>query len=446
MNLHSVTTAPPGQEEALPGLVRELVHRFSDLWWACDTGLPALGPAYSSREQAAREAQLAHLQDVLIAELQRPPQTRTEVQATQERIFAAIATFARSALDLEQRHLDVLFARGFPQAATEFAQAARRFDPQISGSEIFQASRNAWVMNGLQLLLGLPLRLTPAIFAYSLLYPYSDNYLDDPAIAEETKLAFNERFGRRLRGEAVTPTNAHEQRIFDLVGMVEGQYAPVQHPQVFASLLAIHRAQIKSVHLLRRCASPYEVDVLGISFEKGGTSVLADGYLVAGTLTPAQAEFLFGWGAFAQLLDDLQDVEQDGRDGLLTVFSRTARPWHSTGVRAVFSRMTTPWPLDAITNRTFHFSARVMELVDCFTAPGSEPLKELMRMAAVLPLINAAGRSGRCYTAGYLRELEAHSPFRFSFLRQSSQKLAHHRVSLMRMVEAFATIGDAPAG
>jgi hypothetical protein len=430
----------------MPGLVRELVHRFSDLWWECDTGLPALGFAYSSREQAAREAQLARLQDVLIAELQRPPQTRPEVQATQERVFSAIGAFARSALGLEQRHLDVLFARGFPQVATEFAQAARRFDSQIGGSEIFQASRNAWVMNGLQLLLGLPLRLTPAILAYSLLYPYSDNYLDDPAISEETKVAFNERFGRRLRGEDVTPTSAHERRIFDLVDMVEGQYAPSQYPQVLESLLAIHRAQIKSVHLLRRCSSPYEVDVLGISFEKGGTSVLADGYLVAGTLTPAQAECLFGWGAFAQLLDDLQDVEQDSRDGLLTVFSRTARPWHSTGVQAMLSRITTPWPLDAITNRTFHFSARVMELVDCFTAPGSEPLKELMRMAAVLPLINAAGRAGRYYTAAYLRELEAHSPFRFSFLRQSSQKLARHRVSLMRMIEAFATIGDAQAG
>jgi hypothetical protein len=86
-----------------------------------------------------------------------------------------------------------------------------------------------------------------------------------------------------------------------------------------------------------------------------------------------------------------------------------------------------------------------MQLVDCFTAPGSEPLKELMRMAAVLPLINAAGRAGRCYTGAYLRELEAHSPFRFSFLSQSSQRLARHRVSLMKMIEALATVGDAQA-
>ncbi len=34
----------------------------------------------------------------------------------------------------------------------------------------------------LQLLLGIPVRVTPAIFAYSMLYPYGDNCLDDPAI------------------------------------------------------------------------------------------------------------------------------------------------------------------------------------------------------------------------------------------------------------------------
>ena len=35
-------------------------------------------------------------------------------------------------------------------------------------------------------LLGLPVEVTPAVFAYSMLYPYTDNYLDDPAIPRTT--------------------------------------------------------------------------------------------------------------------------------------------------------------------------------------------------------------------------------------------------------------------
>ena len=64
------------------------------------------------------------------------------------------------------------------------------------------------------------------------------------------------------------------------------------------------RAQCRSLELLHRTASPYEVDVLGISLEKGGTSVLADGYLVAGSLTRPQAELAFGFGAYLQIVDD----------------------------------------------------------------------------------------------------------------------------------------------
>jgi len=406
----------------MPDWVRRLSQQFTALWWQTGSSAPSLGPTYTDREQSARAAHLERFLGSLTAELQRPPRTQSARQATQERIYSAFGAFARSALGFEERHLDILLSRGFTQVAAEFAQAARRFDPAVSGSDISQASRNAWAMNGLQLLLGLPVQLTPAVFAYSMLYPYSDNYLDDPTIPVETKMAFNERLTRRLAGEGIAPTNAHERIICDLMGMIEGQFERSQYPQVFESLSAIHRAQIKSVGLLHRNVSPYEVDVLGISFEKGGTSVLADGYLVAGSLTEAHAEFLFGWGAFLQLADDLQDVQQDGKDGLLTVFSQTAGRW----------------PLDTLTNRTFHFGAKVLEGLGCFDAPGVEPLKELMRTSAVMLLINAASRASRLYTRSYLRELEAHSPFRFSFLSKSRKKLARQRASLMRMIEAFA--------
>lgn len=183
---------------------------------------------------------------------------------------------------------------------------------------------------------------------------------------------------------------------------------------------------MNSLRLLRRVVSPYEVDVLGISFEKGGASVLAHGCLVAGSLTPAQADILFGWGAFLQLVDDLQDVERDRRDSLSTVFSQTAGQW----------------PLDALTNRVFHFGARVLDRLTCFDAPGLEPLKEVMRRSAVGLLVDAVGRAGRFYTRRYLRRIAAHSPFRFSFLRKVRKELTRQQASLTRLFEAFSEPGD----
>jgi hypothetical protein len=267
--LASNTAQVPVQNDPMPQVVAELLQQHKSLWWECDTSTPVVGRTYTVREQAATEKQLERFLNTLSGELNTPPRSAAESQALQDRIVAAARSIARSSPDFEERYLDFVLSCGFVQGTTQFAQAARRFDPAIRAEDIFQASRNAWTMYALQLLLGLPVTLTPAVFAYSMLYPYSDNYLDDPAIPAATKVAFDKRFAQRLAGETVAPANAHERTIYDLVSMVESQYGRARHPQVFASLQAIHRAQDQSLRLLRRHASPYEVDVLGLVLKKG---------------------------------------------------------------------------------------------------------------------------------------------------------------------------------
>ena len=414
--------------ESMTGMVRRLLRQHLDLWWEGGGSTPELGPIYGEREQSVREGHLGRFLDALTGELRTPPQTQAERQAIQDRILKAFADFAKPGLDFEDRHLEVLLTRGFTQAGVSFVQTAGVFDPSIGGDAVFQAIRNVWAMNGLQMLLGLPVRLTPAVFAYSMLYPYTDNYLDDPSIPGQTKATFNKRFARRLAGEEIEPESSQERTVWDLVWLIEGQFERAEYPQVFESLLAIHRAQEKSLRLLRGNAPPYEVDVLGIAFEKGGISVLADGYLVAGSLSRAQAEFLFGYGAFLQLADDLQDVDSDRKSGLLTVFSQADGRW----------------PLDTLTDKTFDFGYRVLQGLDSFGPGGPVALKELMVRSARTLLINAVGRSGRSFTRTYRREAETHSPFRFAFLRRCRKRLERERVSIARLVQAFATARDVP--
>ena len=221
-------------------------------------------------ERSRREAQMRRFEEAVAAEAKHAPRTPGERLAAQERILVAFRGFARLALGFDEGNRDVLLERGLPEIGTLFAQTAHRLDPRVSGSDIFQAMRNVRTMNCLQLMLGHAIELTPAVFAYSMLYPYTDNYLDDPTLTTNEKSAFNERSGRRLAGEDVLPLNDRERAIFKLVGMIEGQFDRVRYPGLFPSLHAIHRAQCRSVRLLRRDASPYEVDVLDISFEKGG--------------------------------------------------------------------------------------------------------------------------------------------------------------------------------
>jgi hypothetical protein len=237
-----------------------------------------------------------------------------------------------------------------------------------------------------------------------MLYPYTDNLLDDPHTPAEAKLAFNTRLRARLQGGTAQPADHRECKVWALVDKIESQYDRERHPGVFRSLLAIQDAQEDSMGLRRDAELRPDQVVHGV-FAKGGASVLADGYLAAGLLTPEQEEFAFGWGVLLQLADDLQDIAEDVSTGTATLFSAGGQP------------------LDAVTNRVFEFGERVFAGLSAFPAPGRRAvnvagLKQLIRHSAATLLITAAGAAHERYTRAYVQNLERHSPFRFGFVRE----------------------------
>jgi hypothetical protein len=406
--------------------VPELLEDAVAEWQSSDTAFPEIARRFTKREQAEREAALTEFLERVEAEVAELPRGRSQRDGARERITSAFVHLSKSALEMEDRHLHLLLGGGFSGIGTSLAREARRFDPQVSTHDILQACRNAWTACGLQVLLERPMRVTPSIFAYSMLYPYTDNYLDDPAITRDEKVGFNGRFGRRLAGEISDPANAHEENIWRLVSRIESEYPRASNPQVFDSLLAIHQAQNDSLCLAHPGAPAGDVDVVKLSFAKGGTSVLADGYLAAGILAADEARFIFLWGVMLQLGDDLQDVREDRADGILTLFSQIA------GYE----------PLDDITNRAFHFGERVMRLLDHVGTAESGTLKELIRRSSRSFLIRCASDAGEFYTEDYLARLEVHSPFRFSFLNEKRKRFARRQGAFTRLFEAFLAAED----
>jgi hypothetical protein len=422
---------------ACDDMVRQFGHTFADVWRSGATGLPDLGRTYTLSEQREREAILEHFQGRLIAEIETPPRRSADLIALQARLLPDIYATILPAFDIDAGSIDADTGRCVVREAVRFVQAARRFDSAIAGDDIYQASRNVWTMFALQYLLGAPVVMTPSIFAYGLLYPYTDNYLDDPAVARPAKIAFNERLGRRLRGDPVAAANQREQRVFDLIAMIEDQYPFRQYPQIFESLRAIHGAQLKDVQLAGRSPQPSEHDVLTITLEKGGTSVLADGYLVAGDMSVQQAEFLFGWGALMQLVDDMQDVESDSRAGAVSLYTLMAA---NAAGRPLFSRLLARperWPGDALANRSFHFAFAVMERLDGFAVSGAQPVSRFMKRAVIMLMAGAIARSRSLYSPSYLSMVEQHLPVRSRVVSRRGA-LSRGQSTLRRLVESFA--------
>ncbi len=407
-------------------LVSDLNQRYLRAWWDGPSGFPAQGPVYTLSQKFPRERRLSRYINFILSELKDLPPTAAAREAARERLTNAFVEFAAQALDLEERHLDIVLHHGFLDATLAFADQARRYDPSVTGADIYQAGRNVYTMNLIQFLLGMPVRLTPSIFAFSMLYPYTDNYLDDPTVSSGVKQAFNERFYRRLLGERVPAANPREEKIFDMIALIEGEFERSRYPQVYDSLLAIHAAQEKSMRLLSGAPSGFEVDVLGISFEKGGTTVLADGYLVAGELTAMERDVFYGYGVFTQLMDDQEDVQSDLAAGQVTPFTATAKGW----------------PLDGITNRALRLGDQIMDGIGSFDVPNAASIQELFRRSIHLLLIDAAGSHRRFYTRDYLRQVEPYLPFRFSYLSRERKKLARRRLSLANLVDSFAPSQD----
>jgi len=125
-----------------------------------------------------------------------------------------------------------------------------------------------------------------------------------------SKTLFNQRFQRRLEGEESPPENPQEKKIFGLVGLIERQIDRAQNPAGLPKPFDDLTCSTRQRALMKKDASPYEIDILGLSFNKGATSVIADGYLIAGDLTSEQLRLLVHFGAFTQLWDDLEDLQE----------------------------------------------------------------------------------------------------------------------------------------
>ena len=401
-------------------MIKKYLEEYAVFWEDSKSDFPFITQKFNQNEQQAREKILdQYIQSVKV--VRNGKLTRKNFNEKDERLFFEnTRTFFRDGLDFTQIQLQVMFSDELTEVTRQFVRKAKRFDPTLTFHDIFQACRNMWIMNGLQIVLGLPVRQTPSMFAYSLLYPYTDNLIDNPAISSSDKVIFSNNFYLRLAGHDPVPNNDSERTIVSLVSMIEDEYPRSAYPEVYQSLLAIHQAQTQSMHLIHSGDALSETEILKICIAKGGASVLADGYLVAGRLSKDQEYFLFGYGAYLQLLDDIQDVDEDQAAGLKTVFS---------GISQL---------LDTRLNKTYWFGEQVMKSLPLFGGQHIDVFQSLMRKSMDLFIIEAIAQNPGYYSKKYVLEMENHSPFSFSFIQKRKEKFAPYNGLLLTAIEEFA--------
>jgi len=386
-----------------------LIDVYHKMWRAAPTDMPPFPKRYSQKRQKELERELTSFMDRLSDRIK--DYSPDEEENWFEAFAADFRDCAQKVFALSDVTVDSLLKKGFAETTRDFVDEVKRFDPSLSIENVYQALRNVWIMNTLQIYTGEEVRLTDAMFGYSLIYPYSDNFLDDPSLSLDHKIGMAGRLRLWLEGETVEPREDNESRIRDLIRRIEQVFPRDRFPGVYQSLLSIYNAQIRSLTQQRKENLPSSSDILEISVEKGGTSVLADGYLVKGDLEARQADFCFGFGFFLQLADDLQDVSEDRRNGHMTVFSQTAGKH----------------PLDDLANKLFHLTDTVVR-VKLGRKDNEVRLRGMILENTRLLLMEAVGKNPRLYTRAYLQEMETFFPVRFAFLKKFRARVKRNLV------------------
>jgi hypothetical protein len=370
-------------------------------WRATAADLPSFGPITTWRTRWANARATRRLIDDVAARVETYPADEASRVAWRDSLRAALQAFGETRFGWPGGYRRLLFGDAFYESAVDFARRARAFDPSLSLDDLWQALRNVWIGNSLQMLLCRPVTLTQGLFAYSMLYPVTDNLLDAPGLSATDKRVFNERFGRRLLGERLSPRTESETRAFTLVGQIEEDFPREGYPDVWASVLAIHRGQIASLRQQRPQVLS-EATLLDISVTKGGASVLADLYLVAGDANPAEERFAFGYGVFLQLLDDLQDVQTD------------LETRHQTLVTVAARRGS----LDAITSQLGRYMDAVLDGTPSFGSRERADSIDLIRRNCRSLLVGVMAELPARFTRGFRRSVETRWPIRFAAMRR----------------------------
>ena len=293
--------------------------------------------------------------------------------------------------------------KDFVNELQNFLRLERQFSPDLSLEDAGQAIRNYVVYMMFEEMNRHPVekssnssvhksksRLNIAAFGYSMLYPFTDNYIDDVTLCVEKKQQYNQLIKDKLEGKTVIPKCEYEKKTCQLLQMIEDSYSRNEDNTIFTLLLMMLEAQELSLLQQNIAVSSPEEDRLSISLYKGGISVLIDRFLINREFTEQDLFFYFGFGFFLQLADDLQDIESDKNNGHHTLFTL------DTGsIRE-----------EALVNQLLHF---VTDITNSYLADNNV-FKEFVLYSCQLLIYSSAINSRKFFSDEYINRLETLLP------------------------------------
>ncbi len=373
-------------------------------WNAVPTRFPEDLDRFTDEEREFREQEIERSTSAVTAVYERRSRlTQAERAEFRDRMRSALLGSLLRSMDAATEQ----FLKECERTAHAFVEAADAFDSSLPMEEVHQALRNQWVFNSIQRLLNRPVTMTPSSFAYSMLYPFTDNMIDGTNQRKENLEAFMSWLSDRLAEAPVRVAGSAFAPVDRLIGMIEEEFPRAGNPMVYQTLRAIHRAQKRGLLLRGGRIAGSEEELLGITFMKGGTSVLVDGCLISGALDDALAQSVFLYGVVLQMIDDLQDFEEDRREMSSTSFTRAAERGS----------------LEVVVNRLLHFIRGTLTQGVSPNAGANPSLLGLITRSCTFLALEAVARQRHLFGPAYLSRIQAYMPLRIDYLASAKERM-----------------------
>ena len=187
-----------------------LRNLYRDIWWSMPTysDIPLEANSYIKKKKYERKFE--KLIDEVIKIIEGFPLDEEKRVLWKKESNALIEEMILGEELFKLGVIDTKMKEQFFEITKVFIKQCKAFDKKISYEDIGQAMRNVWIISLLQKMKDVDISFSMAIFGYSMLYPYTDNYLDDVEISMEEKNEFNHRLHKRLLGENIEGRNDHE--------------------------------------------------------------------------------------------------------------------------------------------------------------------------------------------------------------------------------------------
>lgn len=296
-------------------------------------------------------------------------------------------------------HLDA-----FQSEIRHILRKIRSFAPDMTVDDMGQALRNYLVYAVFKELNGLPQQCSDAIFGYSMLYPFTDNYLDDPTHSCEEKERYNRLIHDRLRGQQTVCLSEYDEKTCALLDAVLSGYQGDAGQDIQTGLLLMLQAQKESqLQEFRQgnCLSAEEV--LRISIFKGGLSVLIDRWFINKEPDETDLLFYYSYGFLLQLCDDLQDITSD----------------RAAGRQTLFTLCTTVDESDALLYRLMNYSISLFSYCQCSAA--LIPFRDFLQRNCIQLIVTSALGSAQHFGNECITALKRLLPVPFAYWEETRQ-------------------------